>query len=1031
MSNFGKIKSVYCKDFVTYSECIFTPSEYLNVIIGPNGSGKSTLVSAIVLCLGGEPKLLARSNFIRDYVKNGCSSAKISVEVCDERKNKGSLCDEKSVDFTRTFDKNDKSEYFINGHSYSRRDYLEAISKFNIQVNNLCQFLPQDRVQDFAKMNPQEILSNTISSVSNVEILENFKKLKKLQNNQENNQSTHQKLVQKLAESKNRFNELKGELNRFNVRQETEDKLIACNIKKVKIETNELSANLAERTKDCQLAEKLLANFDKENTGIYAKQTEFKNLATQLRLQKEQKEQDFKQAETNKVKILEKIEHIKATINNKRIDFRKRKCEQAEREKDLQNAVQLLEVYVQDLENLKAECSSDSELANAYNQSMECQKVELKRLNQNHTRLNQRLEEFRPEIGSLKKQIESLENVGDQKVLFLQQNFPDVCKAMKWIEENENLFEARVYKPVMLEINVRNPDHSKYLENTIMFRDFQAFSYESKNDMSLLISELCIKRKLTVNIGHAPSDAKFLPVIPIINLRPYGLDAYMIDLIGGPHAVLGYLCSLYRLHNISIGGNEVKEFIEQIPEPITVYFGANVRYNVSISKYSGEKIFSQVQIKCRNILPSIDVPQIEQKKHRLSELGRAIDSLRNQRSSLEAEMREKEVLYKEKKDKLSEIRSRQYELNRKMDEIRKCKERVIDLKNQLKDRVLESDLRRNIAKCLNELLRCQAGRIQALSSLQKAAANKAFLQAKLHVFNTENEALVNQIKTLLENRNSAKERVDAIKSKCETFKSKLRKKEDEMATLTSKSDPRKKNSMTYQFYCDLPDNYEELKGFLNDYAARLDCMEDVNSEILREHENKLQEIKAIESEIQGVLEDNQDYVAKIRTIYDSWFPTVDQVIGTINKHFSDFMRSMGYVGEVRLTRKDTYDFGSFGIEILVQYRQNVPLQALNRHVQSGGERAVAIAAFTLSMQHISHVPFRCVDEINQGMDARNERKIFDMLVDETTKTGSSQYFFVTPKLLRNLKSHKRASVHLVFNGCKIESKDAFIFVMPS
>uniref|UniRef100_A0A1B0B4R9 Structural maintenance of chromosomes protein 5 n=1 Tax=Glossina palpalis gambiensis TaxID=67801 RepID=A0A1B0B4R9_9MUSC len=502
------------------------------------------------------------------------------------------------------------------------------------------------------------------------------------------------------------------------------------------------------------------------------------------------KEQDFKQAETNKVKILEKIEHIKATINNKKIDFRKRKCEQAEREKDLQNAVQLLEVYVQDLENLKAECSSDSELTNAYNQSMECQKVELKRLNQNHTRLNQRLEEFRPEIGSLKKQIESLENVGDQKLLFLQQNFPDVCEAMKWIEENENLFEARVYKPIMLEINVRNPDHTKYLENIIMFRDFQAFSCESKNDMSLLIT--------------------------------------------------------------------------------------NVRYNVSISKYSGEKIFSQVQIECRNILPSIDVQQIEQKKHRftiiLSELGRAIDNLRNQRSLLEAEMREKEVLYKEKKDKLR---------------------------------------------------------------------------------------------------------------------------------------------------------------FLNDYAARLDCMEDVNSEILREHENKVQEIKAIESEIQGVLEDNQDYVAKIRTIYDSWFPTVDQVIGTINKHFSDFMRSMGYVGEVRLTRKDTYDFGSFGIEILVQYRQNVPLQALNRHVQSGGERAVAIAAFTLSMQHISHVPFRCVDEINQGMDARNERKIFDMLVDETTKTGSSQYFFVTPKLLRNLKSHKRASVHLVFNGCKIESKDAFIFVMPS
>lgn len=83
---------------------------------------------------------------------------------------------------------------------------------------------------------------------------------------------------------------------------------------------------------------------------------------------------------------------------------------------------------------------------------------------------------------------------------------------------------------------------------------------------------------------------------------------------------------------------------------------------------------------------------------------------------------------------------------------------------------------------------------------------------------------------------------------------------------------------------------------------------------------------------------------------------------------------------------------------MVQYRKNVALQPLSRNVQSGGERAVAIAVYTLSMQHITHVPFRCVDEINQGMDARNERKIFEMLVDETTKEGRSQYFFVTPKV---------------------------------
>ena len=42
----------------------------------------------------------------------------------------------------------------------------ELIKKLNIQVHNLCQFLPQDKVQEFAKMTPQELLENTQKAVS-------------------------------------------------------------------------------------------------------------------------------------------------------------------------------------------------------------------------------------------------------------------------------------------------------------------------------------------------------------------------------------------------------------------------------------------------------------------------------------------------------------------------------------------------------------------------------------------------------------------------------------------------------------------------------------------------------------------------------------------------------------------------------------------------------------------------------------------------------------------------------------------------
>ena len=46
---------------------------------------------------------------------------------------------------------------------------------------------------------------------------------------------------------------------------------------------------------------------------------------------------------------------------------------------------------------------------------------------------------------------------------------------------------------------------------------------------------------------------------------------------------------------------------------------------------------------------------------------------------------------------------------------------------------------------------------------------------------------------------------------------------------------------------------------------------------------------------------------------------------------------------------------------------------MTAHHQSGGERSVATALYMLALQELTTVPFRCVDEINQGMDARNER----------------------------------------------------------
>ena len=72
-----------------------------------------------------------------------------------------------------------------------------------------------------------------------------------------------------------------------------------------------------------------------------------------------------------------------------------------------------------------------------------------------------------------------------------------------------------------------------------------------------------------------------------------------------------------------------------------------------------------------------------------------------------------------------------------------------------------------------------------------------------------------------------------------------------------------------------------------------------------------------------------------------------------------------------------------------------------------------------------------MDEINQGMDARNERLVFELLVRTSCHLTSSQYFLLTPKLLTGLSYSPRMNVLVVHNGpamCSYKSWDMETFL---
>lgn len=115
------------------------------------------------------------------------------------------------------------------------------------------------------------------------------------------------------------------------------------------------------------------------------------------------------------------------------------------------------------------------------------------------------------------------------------------------------------------------------------------------------------------------------------------------------------------------------------------------------------------------------------------------------------------------------------------------------------------------------------------------------------------------------------------------------------------------------------------------------------------------------------------------------------------------------------------DFEQWAIQIRVKFREHEQLSVLDSHRQSGGERAVSTIFYLMALQSLARSPFRVVDEINQGMDPRNERLVHSRMVDIACSDGGeggrgSQYFLITPKLLNGLKYHPKMKVHCIASG---------------
>uniref|UniRef100_A0A668AHV1 Structural maintenance of chromosomes protein 6 n=1 Tax=Myripristis murdjan TaxID=586833 RepID=A0A668AHV1_9TELE len=156
VADVGIVESITLKNFMCHSLLgPFTFGSNVNFVVGSNGSGKSAVLTALIVALGGNAQATNRGSSLKGFVKEGESSADVSITLCNKGRDAfkpeayGTAI---NVDLRitreglRTYKLRSKSGNII---STKKEELMCILDNLNIQVNNPVSILTQEMSKYF------------------------------------------------------------------------------------------------------------------------------------------------------------------------------------------------------------------------------------------------------------------------------------------------------------------------------------------------------------------------------------------------------------------------------------------------------------------------------------------------------------------------------------------------------------------------------------------------------------------------------------------------------------------------------------------------------------------------------------------------------------------------------------------------------------------------------------------------------------------------------------------------------------------
>ncbi|ORY07918.1 structural maintenance of chromosomes protein-like protein 5 [Clohesyomyces aquaticus] len=1023
----GSLVRVKLKNFVTYTAVEFHPGPSLNMIIGPNGTGKSTLVCAICLGLGWSSACLGRAKEVGEFVKHGSAEAEIEIELAGGKKHRTNPIIRRLIR-----KEGNKSVFFLNGRQSTQKAVVDLAKSFSIQIDNLCQFLPQEKVVDFAKLSPVDMLYETQRAAAPEYMVQWHEELKELRKNEKRLEVEQGGQSNTLKNLQTKQKATREDVERWEQRQELlrkQDALEKCRpvielrllrnrceeLKKqkeqAKRELAQLTAEIAplrEAQEDARAYQhqidsakatrSMLVTKAKERVDKIHKATKFQqDVAAECDRLIKAERTDYKQRQQDFTRINRKINEIDRAMNEEPVEIDEAK-------------------YDADLREIRAKISRIERRDMAIKDEMRTIAI--------------RVNALKSELQTKVDERASLNTSRGQQANKLKQISQDAAQAWEWIQQNkDNLpLKGEVCGPPIITCSVTDPSYAEAIESFVGLGDLAAITCTDPADSTLLSDKILGRQGLglhNVSIRMVPQPLSFYRSdVSQEELQRLGFQSWMIDLVQGPDTVLAMLCENQRLHRAAYTprSQSDEQFNAVSKSQIGSWVAGTQRY--TIARRYGQSSTRVVDLKRSKFFTNqpVDVAEkreldiaIQDIEGKIAEDRNTHKTLKEQQQSLKGESDqaklEKEEIESDKQAKLAARAQWALLPNKKgTSEAEEEKSSMLELHEQTRSRVNQETNKMHSAllkasRLTLEYVKSVAILRQAHENLLEAQVRSTEAVSEVESLEAENADINRELET---KKAIYKQLEEEKKQQSHLYNRRARKTQEDINALSDEE-----REIVTEF-SNLP-SIEELDAQTDQVNNRLLMMADGNPQAIKQYQKREQEIQALEAKLDTIIENLETTKDKIKSIRERWEPELDQLVEKISEGFSHNFQKIGCAGQVSIY-KDEDEFENWSIQIQVRFRENEQLSILDSQRQSGGERAVSTIFYLMALQSLARSPFRVVDEINQGMDPRNERMVHERMVDIACAEHTSQYFLITPKLLNDLKFHPKMRVHCIASG---------------